>query len=78
MAEKEFYTDEYKYVRQYLEYEFEFCDIDKIMLLADTYTDNINILVDSDKDEWIRGDEELMNFIQRLLMIEDGDFDLLD
>ena len=57
-----FYTNDEKYVKQYLQHEFEGCDIDQIMQWVKEYDDNIHIEVEN--DEWIRGDEDLMDFIQ--------------
>tara|TARA_R100000805_G_C3580291_1_gene84274 strand:+ start:396 stop:620 length:225 start_codon:yes stop_codon:yes gene_type:complete len=65
-----FYTDDEKYVRQYLEHQFAGCNIDEIMQwVEEEYVGNINIEVEN--DEWIRGDEDLMDFIQCKLFEEE-------
>tara|TARA_R100001460_G_scaffold97941_1_gene140659 strand:- start:826 stop:1188 length:363 start_codon:yes stop_codon:yes gene_type:complete len=67
------YSSEYKYVKQYLEYEFSGCDINEIMSWVSEYEGNIYIEVEN--GEWIRGDEDLMDFIQKKLI---PDCDLSD
>ena len=61
-----YYTDDYKFVKQYLQWEFSDCDIEKIMEWVEDYPSEINIEVEDDK--WIRGDEDLMDYIQLKLI----------
>jgi len=64
----EYYTDEYKYIKQYLECEFSTQHINQIMDWVEEYDGRINIQVDRKTDEIIRGDEDLMCYIQKLLL----------
>ena len=61
-----YYTDDYKFVKQYLQHEFALSDIDQIMDWVEEYDGNIGIAVEN--DEWVRGDEDLMDFIQEKLL----------
>ncbi len=61
-----YYTSDLKYVKQYIEYEFPFCNIDELMQFVGEYPYKIHIEVEN--DEWIRGDEDLMDFIQLKLI----------
>ena len=78
-CESFFFTSDRKYIKNYLEGEFPLADINKIMQLveytypAQSYTDTITICVDQKTDEVISGDEDLMDYIQKVLLIMDGD-----
>jgi hypothetical protein len=68
------YSCEDKYIKEYLEGEFPEQDIIKIMKLVKyAYFGNISICVDKETDEVVGGDEDLMNFIQAILIIMSED-----
>jgi len=63
------YSSDEKHIKQYLQHEFCGCDIDEIMYWVEhEYDDKISIEIEN--DEWVKGDENLMEFIQFKLLGE--------
>lgn len=63
------YSSDEKHIKQYLQHEFCGCDIDQIMHWVEHEYD-AKISIEIENDEWVKGDENLMEFIQFKLLGE--------